>query len=180
MVNVTKNTPGWTTSTSSIVSYGTPSIRLLINIAAEIWIILRHCPRYQTGIFFSSVWPTVRTYPVKAVTENGSFEKRSPEWRFLKKPAFRIRIDGRKRRFFENHDVIHNILLAWRILRKGCYRIYLVLTFSCGGGKTIRIRYGVFRMRIFFTTEKKNLRFQKYSDRCGQDLSITWHKGSHA
>ena len=34
-----------------------------------------------------------------AVTENGSFQKRSPEWRFLKTRAFRLRVDVRKRRF---------------------------------------------------------------------------------
>ena len=27
------------------------------------------------------------------------YEKRSPEWRFLKTPAFHLRVDGRKRRF---------------------------------------------------------------------------------
>ena len=30
------------------------------------------------------VWPTVHRYSVKTVTENASFQKRSPEWRFLK------------------------------------------------------------------------------------------------
>ena len=49
--------------------------------------------------YFSLVWPTVHTYLVKTVTENASFQKRSPEWRFLKTPAFRLRVDGRKRRF---------------------------------------------------------------------------------
>ena len=44
--------------------------------------------------FFSPVWPTVNTYPVKRI-----FSKRSPEWRFLKTPAFRLRVDGHKLRF---------------------------------------------------------------------------------
>ena len=33
--------------------------------------------------FFSPVWPTVHTYPVKTVTRNASFQKRSPVWRCL-------------------------------------------------------------------------------------------------
>ena len=41
-----------------------------------------------------------------------------------------------------------HILLAWRMLRKWCYRIYIVVAFSWGQAKTIRIRY--VRMRIFF------------------------------
>ena len=49
---------------------------------------------------FSLVWPTtVHTYPVKTVTENASFQKRFPEWRFLKTPTSRLRVNGRKRRF---------------------------------------------------------------------------------
>ena len=38
-------------------------------------------------------------YSVNSVTANASFQKRSPEWRFLKKPSSRLRVDGRKRRF---------------------------------------------------------------------------------
>ena len=33
---------------------------------------------------------------------NGGFRIRSPDWIFLKTPAYRIRVDGRKRRFFFN------------------------------------------------------------------------------
>ena len=36
--------------------------------------------------FFSSIWPIVHTYLLKTVTgENASFQKRSLEWRFLKR-----------------------------------------------------------------------------------------------
>ena len=51
-----------------------------------------------TDIIFSTVWPTVHTYLVKTVTENTSFQKRSPEWRFLKRPASSLSVNGRKRR----------------------------------------------------------------------------------
>ena len=36
---------------------------------------------------------------MKKVTENASFQKRSPEWRFLKLSAFRLLVDGQKWRF---------------------------------------------------------------------------------
>ena len=36
---------------------------------------------------------------MKKVTENASFQKRSPEWRFLKMSAFRLLVDGQKWRF---------------------------------------------------------------------------------
>ena len=38
---------------------------------------------FENGYFFSPAWPTVQTYPIKTITENASFQKRSPEWRFL-------------------------------------------------------------------------------------------------
>ena len=54
------------------------------------------------------VWPTVHTYLVETVTENGSFQKRTQEWRFLKTSAFRLR--GRtKTEVFEYDDVTHHI-----------------------------------------------------------------------
>ena len=36
------------------------------------------------------------------------------------------------------------------MLGKGCYRIYIVLAFSCGRANTIRIRYIIIMMRTFF------------------------------
>ena len=50
-------------------------------------------------IFFNPVWPIVHAYPVKTVTENGSFPNRSPDWRFLKTPSFCLRMNERKQRF---------------------------------------------------------------------------------
>ena len=41
----------------------------------------------------------------------------------------------------ERHDVIHHIPLVLRMRCKGCYRISIVLAFSCERTKTIRIRY---------------------------------------
>ena len=62
------------------------------------------CPsapiRRQKRLFYSPVWPTINTYLVKTVTQNASFQKRSPEWRFLKTLASRLRLDGRNVRFW--------------------------------------------------------------------------------
>ena len=74
------------------------------------------------------------------------------KWRFLKTPAFCLHVDGRKRRFSKYDDVIRHILLAQRMLLKACYRIYIILTFSCVWAKTIQIRY--VWMFIFLKTEK--------------------------
>ena len=53
----------------------------------------------------------------------------------------------------------------WRILS-----YFHCLAFSCGRPKTIRIRY--FWRRIFWKTEEKTLRFQKYPDTCGGGLKL--------
>ena len=48
----------------------------------------------ENGDFLSPVWLTVHMYPVKTVIVNTSFQKCTPEWKFLKTPAFRLRADG--------------------------------------------------------------------------------------
>ena len=53
----------------------------------------------------------------------------------------------------EQHDVIHHIPLALRMLYKGCYRISILLAFSLERAKTIQMRY--VRTPLFFWTEKK-------------------------
>ena len=54
------------------------------------------------------------------------------------------RADGRNSVVFE-YDVMTSctlsILLVWRMFRKGCYSISIVLTFSRGQTKTIPVRY---------------------------------------
>ena len=84
----------------------------------------------KTEIFFPAFWPTVHTCPVKTVTENACCQT-SPVWRFLKTPVYRFRVDRRKRRF-------SNTMMSYIIQRmpsKTCYRISIVLAFSCGGRK---------------------------------------------
>ena len=135
------------------------------------------CPstpiRRRKRIFYSPVWPTINTYLVKTVTQNASFQKRSPEWRFLKTLASRLRFGRTKPAVFEYDDVIHHILLAWRMYRKWCYRISIVLAFSCERTKTIRIRY--VWTRIFFENGEKNLRLQKYLVTCGPGFKVMLH-----
>ena len=87
-----------------------------------------------------------------SVTENASFQKRSPEWRFLKTLATRSRVDGRKQRFSNTMMCwlwIHHLLLAFRMLCSA---------FSYGRTKTIRIRH-VWTC-IFLQNGGKNLRFE--------------------
>ena len=77
---------------------------------------------------------------------------------FWKRRLFAFICGRTKSEVFEYDDVTHHILLAWPMLRKGCYRIYIVLAFSCGRAKTIRIRY--VRMRNFFENGEKILFFK--------------------
>ena len=52
-----------------------------------------------------------------SIRRKASFQKRSPKWGFLKTPAFRLRVHGRKKtEVFEDDDVIHHILLLAKLL----------------------------------------------------------------
>ena len=64
---------------------------------------------------------------------------------------------------FKLFSETHQRELARHILRKGYYRIYTVLAFSCGRAKTIRIRY--VWMHIFLKTEKKTCVFKNIRKR---------------
>ena len=57
---------------------------------------------------------------------------------------------------FEYDDVIHHTVRELRMLRKGSYRISIVLALS--RFETIRIRY--VRARIFFEDVYKNIRIR--------------------
>ena len=76
-----------------------PTVFVLVILVTQLFLHPHVSIFVWKRIYFSLVWPTVHTYLVKTVTENEPFQKRSPEWRFLKTPAFRLRVDGRKRRF---------------------------------------------------------------------------------
>ena len=65
--------------------------------------------------------------------------KTVPRVKFLRTPAFRFRVNGRNGGFFENDDALH--------------RISIVLVFSCGRAKTIRIRQRILRK---YSEVKKN------------------------
>ena len=61
-------------------------------------------------------------------TINTVFKKRSPEWIFASIILdSSLIVDGRKTEVFEFDNVIHHILIALRILCKGCYRNFIVL-----------------------------------------------------
>ena len=106
--------------------------------------------------FLRVVWPIFYTYRVNAVIENASFQRRLlrvERVENLKTPSSRL-----------------SVLRAWRIFRKGFYRISFVSAFSSGRAKTIRIRY-VWMRKFFLENGEKNLHFQKYPDTCGRGLS---------
>ena len=96
---------------------------------------------WKRRFFFSTVWSTVHTYPVKTVTENVAFQKHSSEWRFWK---------TLKTEVFEYDDVVHHILPALRILCEGCYRVSI-------DSSTLLPRVD------FFENGGENLRCQKLS-----------------
>ena len=79
----------------------------------------------------------------------------------FKNAGFSFTCGRTKTEVLENDDIMHHILLAWRMLGKGCYRIYIVLAFSCGRANTIRIRYILWCV-LSLKREKK------YLDTCGR------------
>ena len=79
--------------------------------------------------------------------------KRSPQTHLFKNVLQRG--DFWKRRLLVYDDVIHHMLLAWRMLIKECYRISIVLAFSYGRAKTILIRYVWMRLFFFFGNGEK-------------------------
>ena len=83
------------------------------------------------------------------------------------KSGFPFTCGRTKTEVFEYDGVIHHILLAFKQMPcQGSYRISIVLAFSCGRSKTIRIRYAVHVDIHIFENGGKNLRFQKYPDAC--------------
>ena len=100
---------------------------------------------------FSPVWLTVHSYPVKAVTKNASFQHHSSERRFLRTLALPLRVDGQK-----YDDVIYHMLLALRMLCKGCFRILVSLYL-----KAHRMPY-IYRFNVFVWTRGYSLQWPVY------------------
>ena len=84
-----------------------PSTRIRIFLKAEIFFSVLPFRSYVihaknvgsiTGRW-SRKWARTRTRETAEIepTKNPDFQKRSPEWRFLKTLAYRLRVDGRKR-----------------------------------------------------------------------------------
>ena len=82
----------------------------------------------KTEIFFSSAL----AYRPHVSDENGQrkriFSKTSVE--IFENAGFSFTIGRKKTEVFEYDDVIYHILLALRMLRKGCYRISIVVAFD--------------------------------------------------
>ena len=109
-------------------------------------------PKTKTDILFLSL-----AYHQHVSGKNGHpkriFSKTLSRVEIFENAGFSFRFGRTKPEVFEYDDVIHHILLAWRMYRKWCYRISIVLAFSCERTKTIRIRY--VWTRIFFENGEK-------------------------
>ena len=113
----------------------------------------------ETNNFFSGLEYHPHAYPMKTITENASFQKRSPEWRFLNWRRLLVYLwtDDNVGFQIQSYDT-SSWLLAWRMLNKGCYCISIVLAFSCTVGEndsnTLRVNA---ERKIFFF---KNIRIR--------------------
>ena len=110
--------------------------------STRIWILLK------TDIFFSVL--AFRPLLIKGVFRTPSspppppekkraFRKWSPEWVFLKTPAYRFGVKGQKRRF-------SNAMMSYIIQRMPCegfYPISIFLAFWCGREKAIQVKLRV-------------------------------------
>ena len=137
---------------------------------------------------FRFVLPSTRMYSVKTVAESPSFQKRSLECRFFETAGFSFTCGRTKTEVFQYDDVLHHVPLAWRMLRKGCYRLSFVLAFSCGWPKTIRIR--CFSGWVFFLSWKREKKISVFKKKTGYVwtgpkiqnkkyfffLVLSWHK----
>ena len=97
---------------------------------------------FENGNFFLRLsLPSTLTNPVKTVTENASFQKRSPVWRFLKTSAFLLGVDGRKR--FRIRNTMMSYIIYFQHNACSIIKLWfpIVFAFSCGLATTIRICY---------------------------------------
>ena len=93
-----------------------------------------------TDIFFRFVLATVQTYVFGENCQRKCiFSKTFSRVWIFEKAGFSFTCGRTKTEVFQYDDVIHHVLLAWRMLRKGCFRLSFVLAFSCGWPKTIRV-----------------------------------------
>ena len=113
----------------------------------------------ETNNFFSGLEYHPHAYPMKTITENASFQKRSPEWRFLNWRRLLVYLwtDDNVSFQIQSYDT-SSWLLAWRMLNKGCYCISIVLAFSCtvGENDSNTLRVDAERKIFFF----KNIRIR--------------------
>ena len=89
----------------------------------------------------------VHAYQMKTVTEDAFFQKRSLEWRVLKTPAARLRLDGRKRSWCQTSFTSCMTQALWEML-------------------------SYFHRFSVFAWTGEHLRFQKYPHTCGLGLSL--------
>ena len=116
------------------------------------------------GPYPRSATATVHTYPVKTVSDNASFQKHSPDRRFLKCRLIVWTITE----VFEY--VITMSYIIQRMPCKACNRILIPRSVFVWTGKN-EFEYATCG-GFFFDNGQKNLLFQKYPDTCGRGLKV--------
>ena len=110
--------------------------------------------------------PSTLTYALKLITENASFQKRSPESRFLKTSDFLLRVNGRKRFRIRNtmmSYIIYYQYSACSIIKLWYFHRFSVFVWT-GDYDSNMLRV----VAYLFENGGKNLRNQKYPDTCGR------------
>ena len=116
-------------------------------------------------------------------SEYDYFQICSPGWRFLKIEMYRIRVDGRKRRFPNTMTSCPGSRIAFPHIRfenVTCGRSFFLMRrkkapFSKIPGYVWTVKYDLKTLRVdadffFLNTEKKKSRFRKYLATCGRGL----------
>ena len=110
---------------------------------------VRTYPKTKTDILFPSL-----AYHQHVSGKNGHpkriFSKTLSRVEIFENAGFSFTFGRTKPEVFEYDDVIHHILLAWRMYRKWCYRISIVLAFSFGRAKKDANTLRVGRIFILF------------------------------
>ena len=124
---------------------------------------------FESGYFFLRFCLLSTCIRWKQSPKMDLFKKRSPEWRFLKTPAFHLRVDGRKRRFSNTMMSCTSSMThaPWGMLSY-LHRCSVFVRTGEKDSNTLR------KDAYFFLNVEKTLRFQKYPDTCGRGLNVTY------
>ena len=110
----------------------TVKLRWTFQVNQGVWGLVYMYPfLLENGYFFPSVWTTV---PAHVSGENGHRKRIFSKNALQSEDFWKLRLKivylwTDESGVFEYDDVIHQYLVAWRMLNKGCYRILIILVF---------------------------------------------------